>query len=156
MNWFKSLFCKHEYEFVCNIFGDQINYYGGKRSIWKCKKCGNVKYMDKLYNDKPRTHKLCDELDKLYDECYDKRYKDWQLLKSESLNMMQKTMRDNAYNGQCWADFILTCEEKNNDRNYYEKWLTDNGLKVEIKLYNQKEIYELNNYEFHVRWKYKY
>jgi hypothetical protein len=157
MNWFKSLFCKHEYEFVCNIYGDQINYCDDKRSIWKCKKCGNIEYRDKLYNDKPRTYKLCNELDKLYDECYDKRYKDWQLLRSESLNMMQKTMRDNAYDGQCWADFILVCEEKNNDRNYYEKWLTDNDLRVEIKLYNQKEINkELNTYEFHVRWKYRY
>lgn len=157
MNCFKSLFCKHEYEFVSNIYGDQINYCNGKRSIWKCKKCGNIEYRDKLYNDKHQTYKLCQELDKLYEECYDKRYKAWQLLRSESLNMMQKTMRDNAYNGQCWADFILMCEEKSNDKNYYEKWLIDNGLKVEINLYNQKEVCnEINPYEFHVRWHYKY
>jgi len=155
MSWFKSLFCEHEYEFVRNIYGDQINYCNGKRSIWKCKKCGKIEYKDKLYPNK--SYKLCDELDKLYNECYDKKYKDWQLLKSETLNVMQKTMRDIAYNGQCWADFILICEEKSNDKNYYEKWLTDNGLKVEINLYNQKEVCnETNTYEFHVRWHYKY
>lgn len=154
MNWIKILFCKHEYEFLRNIYGDEINWCGGYRSIWKCKKCGNLEYKDELYNDKPRTYKLCDELDKLYDECYDKRYKEWQLLRSESLNMMQKTMRDNAYNGQCWADFVLVCEEKNNDKNYYEKWLIDNGLHVEITLHGQQKFCnELNAYRFHVHWK---
>jgi len=154
MNWIKSLFCKHEYEFVRNIYGDQINYCNGKRSIWKCKKCGNIEYRDKLCNESYKTYNLCTELDNLYDECYDKRYKDWQLLRSETLNMMQKTMRDNAYNGQRYADFILSCEEKHNDRNYYQKWLSDNGLHVEVNLYNQNDVCkEINRYKFHIRWK---
>ena len=87
--------------------------------------------------------------------CKEHKFAEW--LRSETLNMMQKTMRDNAYNGQCLADFILICEEKSNDKNYYEKWLIDNGLKVEINLYEQKEIADkLNTYEFHVRWHYRY
>lgn len=42
MNLFKRLFkkCEHEYEFVCNIYGDEINFRNGNRSEWRCKKCG--------------------------------------------------------------------------------------------------------------------
>lgn len=36
---FKRLFCKHEFEWKRNIYGDQINYAGGKRSLWQCSKC---------------------------------------------------------------------------------------------------------------------
>ena len=43
----KMLFCKHEYEFDSNIYGDQINMYGG-RSWWKCKKCGKYKVEQEL------------------------------------------------------------------------------------------------------------
>jgi len=43
-----KLFCKHEYEFVRNIHGDEINWVSPinktYRSIWKCKKCGKLKY----------------------------------------------------------------------------------------------------------------
>jgi hypothetical protein len=41
MNWLKRLFCRHQaVAFVRNIYGDEINEWGGKRSIWKCKRCG--------------------------------------------------------------------------------------------------------------------
>lgn len=40
MKFIKRLFCKHEYEFVRNIYGDEINMVGGRRSWWRCKKCG--------------------------------------------------------------------------------------------------------------------
>ena len=40
----KRLFCKHKYEFVRNIHGDEIRYVGWKRSIWKCTKCGKIYY----------------------------------------------------------------------------------------------------------------
>ena len=158
MNWFKSLFCKHEYEFGYNIYGDQINYCGGKRSIWICKKCRKIEYRDELYNEKNTSkYNLCNELDKLYDECYDKRYKDWQLLRSETLNKMQADMRNLAFKGQCWYDIILVCEEKHNDRNYYEKWLEENKLKFEKKLIDSEELAtDINRIEFHIRWKYKY
>ena len=32
--------CEHDYEFVRNIYGDEINWCGGYRSEWRCKKCG--------------------------------------------------------------------------------------------------------------------
>lgn len=47
---FKRLFRKHEYEFVRNIYGDEINSSGGKRSVWWCPKCWKYKLSDKLYN----------------------------------------------------------------------------------------------------------
>ena len=61
MNWFKRLFivdsikrlfkkCDHDWEFVRNIYGDQINYCNGKRSKWKCKKCGKIEFRDDLYS----------------------------------------------------------------------------------------------------------
>ena len=40
----KQLFCKHEYEFGYNIYGDPIIFtYGFNRSAWFCKKCGKYK-----------------------------------------------------------------------------------------------------------------
>ncbi len=47
MNLFKRLFCKHEYEFVRNIHGDEINWCGGYRSLWRCKKCNKL-YMERI------------------------------------------------------------------------------------------------------------
>ena len=44
----KQLFCKHEYEFAENLYGDRINQYKG-RSLWACKKCGKVAVKEKLY-----------------------------------------------------------------------------------------------------------
>lgn len=38
----KRLLCSHEYEFVRNIYGDEINHVGGARSWWRCKKCGKM------------------------------------------------------------------------------------------------------------------
>lgn len=40
----KELFCKHEYEFGYNIYGDPIIFeHGFNRSAWFCKKCGKYK-----------------------------------------------------------------------------------------------------------------
>ena len=44
----KRLFCKHTYEFVRNIYGDEIRYLGWKRSVWKCSKCGKIKYLEHI------------------------------------------------------------------------------------------------------------
>lgn len=51
MSILKRIFCKHIYKFVRNIYGDEIRYLGWKRSIWKCSKCGKIKYGDKLKED---------------------------------------------------------------------------------------------------------
>lgn len=47
----KQLFCKHEWVHTSNIYGDMIRYTGWKRSVWKCKKCGKIKYKENLYYD---------------------------------------------------------------------------------------------------------
>lgn len=48
-NILKRLFCKHDYQLVRNIYGDEINYTGYKRSIFKCSKCNKYIYRDYLY-----------------------------------------------------------------------------------------------------------
>ena len=150
MNIIKQLFCKHEYEFVRNIYGDEINHRDGKRSIWKCNKCGKYQYREFLYKEP-----LLSKLDKLYDEYYKNMYNNWCALRSDILNHMLNEMIDKANNGLCYADFVLFCEEKYNDKNYYEKWFDENKLKYECKLLNDKKCEEINQYEFHVRWQYK-
>jgi len=50
MKWITRLFCKHEKQrWIRNIHGDEINLCGGKRSVWRCEKCGNILWHDKLY-----------------------------------------------------------------------------------------------------------
>ena len=49
MNIIKRLFCKHDYKFVRNIYGDEIRYVGWKRSEWQCTKCGKYQYRNELY-----------------------------------------------------------------------------------------------------------
>ena len=51
MNWIKSLFKRCEYEFVRNIYGDEINHCGGYRSLWRCKKCGRLQWREQLYKE---------------------------------------------------------------------------------------------------------
>lgn len=45
------IFCKHDYSFLYNLYGDQINYHGGNRSVWQCKKCGKLKDFPQLVKD---------------------------------------------------------------------------------------------------------
>lgn len=47
----RLLFCKHDYKFVRNIYGDEIIYVGWKRSLWKCSKCGAYQYRDYLMEE---------------------------------------------------------------------------------------------------------
>lgn len=47
--FFKRFTCKHTNQtFIRNIYGDEINWTGGKRSIWKCDDCGKVIFSDEL------------------------------------------------------------------------------------------------------------
>ena len=43
------LLCRHEWVWVRNIHGDEINAAGGKRSWWRCRKCGKFKLRPELY-----------------------------------------------------------------------------------------------------------
>ena len=51
MSIIKRLFCRHEWEFVRNIYGDEINLVGGCRSWWRCKRCGKRVLDPQLYID---------------------------------------------------------------------------------------------------------
>ena len=145
--------CEHEYEFVRNIYGDEINLCGGYRSIWKCKKCGKIEYRKNL-----QKFSILQRLDNLYDEYYHNKYEEWQTLRADTLTKITTDMLEFAKRGECWYTIVLTCDEDANDKNYYEKWFTENNLKIEkIELFNQKEkCSKLNQYKFHIRWKYKY
>jgi hypothetical protein len=56
----KRLFCKHDYQFVRNIYGDEIITFGWKRSISKCTKCGNYKLFDNLQTEECKMGKFYD------------------------------------------------------------------------------------------------
>ena len=46
ISWF---FCKHNYLWVRNVYGDEIYMTGKwKRSWWKCYKCGKIKSSEHL------------------------------------------------------------------------------------------------------------
>lgn len=49
MNFIKRLFCTHSFEFVRNLYGDQIIEWGWKRSVWRCAKCGKLQGRDELH-----------------------------------------------------------------------------------------------------------
>lgn len=39
----------HEWQFVRNIYGDEINWCGGARSIYRCFGCGKEKWCPGLH-----------------------------------------------------------------------------------------------------------
>lgn len=49
MSWFKRFFHTHRFEFVRNIYGDEIIERGWMRSIWRCSVCGKTKDRDELH-----------------------------------------------------------------------------------------------------------
>ena len=48
---FKLLFCKHNYNHVYNIHGDEINHSNNCRSVWKCEKCSKIKLHNNINYD---------------------------------------------------------------------------------------------------------
>ena len=58
MSIIKRLFCRHEYEFVRNIYGDEIVHAGYNRSWWRCKKCGKRVLDQHLYPDLEREQEV--------------------------------------------------------------------------------------------------
>lgn len=49
VRFLKRMFCRHEIEFVRDIYGDEIIERGWKRSIWKCSRCGKIVMRDQLH-----------------------------------------------------------------------------------------------------------
>lgn len=49
--FWRRMLCRHkQWEFVRNIYGDEINHVDGKRSFWKCRECGLVRLKDELHS----------------------------------------------------------------------------------------------------------
>lgn len=51
MRFLKRLFCRHQYVFKRNIYGDEIIAWGWKRSVWKCEQCGRLQGRNELNKD---------------------------------------------------------------------------------------------------------
>lgn len=149
MKWIKRLFCKHEYEFLCNIYGDEVIWCNWHRSVWRCKKCGALVYRDNLHE-----FSMLQKLDNYYDEYYKNQYQEWQNLRNDILNEITDEMIKAAKCGKYWYDIIITCEEKFNDKNYFEKWFKENKLTVEIEEQTNNTNNINKKYKFYIRWKY--
>ena len=156
MNWFRKFIqkfgCGHDYIFVRNIYGDEINQCGGYRSLWQCMKCGKYTYSKTLYSQVNKN--LKETLDKFYDEYYENEYKDWVKEHEEFLHHITNKLIDAASNGKCYFEFVMTCKTSTDDRWHFKQWLEENKLEYEYELYHQLEEYdEINQYMFKIRWK---
>jgi len=50
LKFFKKLLCGHDnVRFERNLYGDLINLFGGKRSLWKCDDCGSLVANNNLF-----------------------------------------------------------------------------------------------------------
>ena len=54
MGVLNKIVCRHEWVFDRNIYGDEINCVSGKRSWWRCQKCGRYRLDPHLYLDLER------------------------------------------------------------------------------------------------------
>ena len=60
MRLLKMLLCKHEFVFERNIYGDEINMVGGRRSWWRCPKCGKYQARYRLHTEPDETLEASD------------------------------------------------------------------------------------------------
>lgn len=152
MNWLYKLIqkigCDHEYKWVRNIYGDEINLTDGKRSIWKCFKCDKIQYRDEL---KPEGKLFAQELDRYYYQHYNEQYNEWIIKNEEQLEEIKEDMINAAKRGECWYHIVLHCVEENKDREYYKKYFKSLGLKVEYQRLNG-EPYCDADYNFTMKW----
>ena len=158
MNWLRKIiqrfWCYHNYEFVRNIYGDEISQCGGYRSLWECTKCGKIKYCKRLYRPSLYKIPLYKTLNNLYDEYYENEYENWCNEHNEFLIGVTNQLMATASKGKCYEEIIMCAKESTNDKYYFEQWLIKNNLESSCSLYNQKEKYdELNTYKFEIRWK---
>lgn len=56
-NFWKRLFCKHDYKPHANTHGDLINHIGGYRTLMLCTKCGKTKWKGE-YLEAPNIYTL--------------------------------------------------------------------------------------------------
>ena len=149
VNLIKRLFCKHEYEFVRNIYGDEINWCGGKRSIWKCKKCGKLQYSSELNIVDDSFYQM---LNWKYDKYYEDKFKAWQEENKESIKNIKNQMIKTAEQGKCWLDIVLFIDENKSDRSYWEKLFDELGIKFDREDL-PKDYIQIYKLTYHLKWK---
>lgn len=49
------LTCRHRWHPQYNLYGDSINFHGGKRSCWQCAICKRYEYRGYLIENPPLT-----------------------------------------------------------------------------------------------------
>ena len=131
MNWLRKFIhnfeCEHEYVFVRNIYGDEINQHNGKRSIWKCTKCGKIEYKDTLY---PNYN--VDNLDKYLieksNQYYENQQKDWEMNNRKLLNDIILDMDVEASKGNYHIDYI--CFLNNADFDKFKKYWKSQNIEI--------------------------
>lgn len=111
MRLIRRLLCKHEYVWVRNIYGDEINHAGGNRSWWRCRKCGTWVLGARLheegrmfYGENLGTSTLARNLRDLAAEIYYEMDdgKPWEELREKAKSLMEgsivlwETMADDA------------------------------------------------------------
>ncbi len=144
---FNKLFnkCDHDYEFVRNIHGDEINMRDGKRSVWQCKKCGHVQYRDQLHKN------FKDELKELTTNQINKDYDNWINDKKVTLDEIKQHCKDNANKGLSFATYMLFIDNNTNDEKYYNRYFKELGLHVELEIWDGHK-YEINKYKLKLTW----
>ena len=156
MNWLRKFIqkfgCGHDYIFVRNIYGDEINQCGGYRSLWQCMKCGKYMYSKALYS--PLNKNLKETLNNFYNEYYENKYIDWAKEHKEVLDSITNKLIDAAGNGLNHTEILFVAYTKTNDLVHFKQWLIDNKLDYTCELYNQsKEYNKINQYKFKIMWK---
>lgn len=103
IKFFKRLFCRHSYEHVRNIYGDEIIDAGYYRSVWKCSKCSKMKYEEHMpltitvLGERTKITLWADSLDDLHEQFYlfkdmhlerqvDRMKKEWKQICDENPN----------------------------------------------------------------------
>jgi len=51
IDFIKYLFCRHDWRFARNIYGDEIIFMNGKRSEWHCLKCRGQQFRNALHSE---------------------------------------------------------------------------------------------------------
>ena len=149
VNFIKRLCCEHEYEFIRNIHGDEINWCGGHRSIWRCKKCGKRQYRDEL---NPVGSLFCQMLNRKYDKYYEDKFKVWQEENKSSIENVKNEMIKAAEQGKCWLDIVLFIDENKSDRYYWEQTFEELGIKFDRENL-PKDYIQIYKLTYHLRWK---
>ena len=149
MKLINRLFCKHNYKFVRNIYGDEINHLNGKRSVWVCEKCGKLEYRDYL---EPVGTLFAKMLNRKYDEYYKNKFNDWKKENETTINLIKNEMIQAAEQGKCLLNIKLIIDEKHNDRYYWEQLFGELGITYDRDELPDKEV-QIYPIDYHLIWK---